>query len=329
VLTHARFSVIPPEVLMDRRRKVREGVVLPKGSVEMPDKGRLRTWPGLIASVLFHLTFFAAATGLLATGGKTEDTPTGPAEDSGREVSMVYLEPPPVAPAPTPEVQEAPQTPPPQPEITTPPSQAELPPPGPETDQLISPAPAPETDPATLDLATADDPAEAETEAREGADNETNAISTDRVVEDGPEELAGTVAASTAARASQEQEAKRLFGRPTTGTGNRNNALPWASDSTCIPDPRPQNLDGPVVFDSIAGQVFDRHGVPLTGAHLQVVGTSYHTFSDGGGLYTLAFDVGLVANCRVQVVRVSAPGYRGRDLYLAMGLGENNVYMER
>jgi hypothetical protein len=312
---------------MDRRRKVREGIVLPKGHVEMPDKGRLRTWPGLIASFLFHLTFFAAATGLLTKSGNPEQTPTGPREDSGREIAMVYLEPPPVAPAP--EVEQPPQTPPPQPDITTPPSQAELPPPGPETDEVISPAPAPETDPESLDLAAVEEPAEVESEPREGADDETNAISTDRVVEDGPEELAGTVAAANAAPASQEEEAKRLFGRPTTGTGNRNNALPWASDSTCIPDPRPQNLDGPVVLDSIAGQVFDRRGAPLTGAHLQVVGTSYHTFSDGGGLYTLVFDVGLVANCRVQVVRVSAPGYRGRDLYLAMGLGENNVYMDR
>lgn len=312
---------------MDRRRKVREGIHMPKGKVELPDRGRWRTWQGLIVSVLFHLTFFAAATGLLAGPSIIEQTPARNA-DPGRQVAMVYLEPPP-APAPTAEVPEAPPEPPPRPQVTTPPSQAELPPPGPESDEIISPAPAPETDPETVDLATADQPAEAESEPTTGTDDETNVISTDRIVKDGPEELAGTVAAADAAPPSQEQEAKRLFGRPTTGTGNRNNALPWASDSTCIPEPRPQNPGGPTVLDSISGQVFDRRGMPLSGAHLQVVGTSHHTFSDGGGLYTLVFDVGLVANCRVQVVRVSAAGYRGRDLYLAMGLGENNVYMER
>ncbi len=329
MLTHVRFSVIPPEVLMDRRRRLRQGMKLPKGKVEMPERGTWRTWPGLIASVVLHLTFAAAATGLLTRSGQTEQTPVN-TEDSGREVAMVYLEPPPApAPAPEPEVQEPRPVPPPRPQSITPPSQAELPPPGPESDEIISPAPAPDTDPETVDLASADQPAEVEAETTTGTDDETNAISTDRVVKDGPEELAGTVAAATAGQPTQEQEAKRLFGRPTTGTGNRNNALPWASDSTCIPDTRPQDENGPIVLDSIAGQVFDRRGMPLNGAHLQVVGTSYHTFSDGGGLYTLVFDVALVANCRVQVVRVSAPGYRGRDLYLAMGLGDNNVYMDR
>ena len=118
-------------------------------------------------------------------------------------------------------------------------------------------------------------------------------------------------------------------GRPVTGTGTRNNALPWASDSTCVPDPAPFDPNSPVVLDSIRGVVYDHSGMALSGAHLQVVGTSYHTFSSRGGRYSLVFDVSLVANCRVQVVRVSAGGYRGRDLYLAMGLGNNNVYMDR
>ena len=328
MLTHARFSVIPPEVLMDRRRKVSEGIHMPKGKVELPDRGKWRSWPGLTASVLFHLTFFAAATGLLAGSGEPEQTPAEGPDNSDREVAMVYLEPPPT-PTPQPQPELPPAAPAPRPPVTTPPSQAELPPPGPESNAILSPAPAPESDPNPTDLAAVDPPDEADTETTTGTDDATNAISTDRVVEDGAEDLAGTVAAANAAESSQDEEARRLFGRPTTGTGNRNNALPWASDSTCIPDPAPQDQDGPVVLDSITGQVFDRNGQPLRGAHLQVVGTSYHTFSDNGGAYSLMFDVSLVANCRVQVVRVSAAGYRGRDLYLAMGLGDNNVYMER
>jgi len=236
---------------------------------------------------------------------------------------MVYLEPPP-APEPVPEA----RPPEPQPQLpveTVPPSQQELPPPGPESDDVLSPAPARETNTATRDAS----PEEAAAETRAGSDERDNVISTRRVIEDGPEDLASAAAAKGAEQPTLEEEAQRIFGRPITGTGTRNNALPWASDSTCVPDPTPIDRNAPVVLDSINGVVYDRSGMPLTGAHLQVVGTSHHTFSDGGGRYSLVFDVSLVANCRVQVVRVSAGGYRGRDLYLAMGLGNNNVYMER
>ena len=75
MLTHVRFSVIPPEVLMDRRRRLRQGMKLPKGKVEMPERGTWRTWPGLIASMVLHLTFAAAATGLLTWNGTCSNPP--------------------------------------------------------------------------------------------------------------------------------------------------------------------------------------------------------------------------------------------------------------
>jgi len=161
----------------------------------------------------------------------------------------------------------------------------------------------------------------------EGEAEKRNTLSTDPAAEAGDP----TPALAGAARpgATMEEEARRIFGRPTTGTGTRNNALPWASDSTCIPEPAPSETTAGPVLDSIMGQVFDARGRPLVGAHLQIVGTSYHGFSSAGGLYRLVFDVALVANCRVQVVRVSAPGYRGRDLYLAMGRGTNDVILQR
>jgi hypothetical protein len=66
-------------------------------------------------------------------------------------------------------------------------------------------------------------------------------------------------------------------------------------------------------------------GAPLPNASLQIIGTSYVTFSDGNGRYRLTFDAGLVDACRSQVVRVSAPGYRARTLVLALGRSDNTV----
>lgn len=318
-----RMSVIPPEVLLDRRRKVAMGIEFPKGTVELPDRGPWRTWPGMAASAALHAGLFVAAAGLMSRSGPAETGAPDQPRQPDREVAMVYLEPP---PAPTPVPEEQPPQPEPQtPVETTPPSQRELPPPGPESDDVLSPAPARETNTASRDAT----PEETAAKSRAGSDDRDNIISPEPVLEDGPDDLASAAVARGANQPSIEDEAKRIFGRPTTGTGTRNNALPWASDSTCVPDPTPIDTNAPVVLDSISGVVYDNSGMPLTGAHLQVVGTSYHSFSDGGGRYSLAFDVSLVANCRVQVVRVSAAGYRGRDLYLAMGLGNNNVYMER
>jgi len=316
------LSVIPSEVLLDRRRKMAMGIELPKGAVDLPDRGPWRTWPGMAASAVVHAGLFLAAAGLLSGGGTEVAEASGPSQ-SDREVAMVYLEPPP-APEPVPEA----RPPEPEPQMAAErmlPSQQELPPPGPESNDVLSPAPAQETNTAMRDAS----PDEAAADARAGSDERDNIISTERVIEDGAEDLTAAAAAKGAEGPTLEEETQRIFGRPITGTGTRNNALPWASDSTCVPDPTPIDPSAPVVLDSISGVVYDRSGIPLSGAHLQVVGTSHHTFSDRGGRYSLVFDVSLVANCRVQVVRVSAGGYRGRDLYLAMGLGNNNVYMER
>jgi hypothetical protein len=68
------------------------------------------------------------------------------------------------------------------------------------------------------------------------------------------------------------------------------------------------------------GRVLEQNGTrPLAGAHLQILGTPYYAFTDAAGEYVLQFDIGLVEHCRVQLVRVSAPGYATRDLYLGVG----------
>ena len=70
-----------------------------------------------------------------------------------------------------------------------------------------------------------------------------------------------------------------------------------------------------------AGRILGEDNVtPVPGAHLQVIGQPYSTFSGSGGQYRLTIPRKLVENCRVQYVRVSAAGYRSRLLPLSLGM---------
>jgi hypothetical protein len=70
----------------------------------------------------------------------------------------------------------------------------------------------------------------------------------------------------------------------------------------------------------ITGRIYnERTGEPLAGARLQILGTPYGAFSDSKGQYRLVFDRSLVDRCRSQAVRVTAPGYQGRDVILYIG----------
>lgn len=80
-----------------------------------------------------------------------------------------------------------------------------------------------------------------------------------------------------------------------------------------------RNPDGSPVLAAVMGRVFDNRGRPLAGAHLMIMGTSFATFSDGGGNYRLEFDPRLLEKCRVQYVRVSADGHASQSLNLAVG----------
>ena len=118
--------------------------------------------------------------------------------------------------------------------------------------------------------------------------------------------------------------------RPTAGamgrTGfNRGDARSWresfpeaAGQCVEVPD-LGRNPDGTPVLASVMGIVRDHTGRPLPGAHLQIVGAPFATFSDGNGSYRLEFDPALLEKCRVQVVRVEAAGFRHADLTLAVG----------
>ena len=132
-----------------------------------------------------------------------------------------------------------------------------------------------------------------------------------------------------AAPATLESEARRIFGRPrtTTPAGAGPQAIrpmeAYTPDSPerCIPRPAPpRDSAGPVQIGTVVGRIFRRdNGSPLVGAHLQMIGTPFVTFTDNQGEYRFRFDLALVDNCRTQYVRVTAPGYESRLLVLTVG----------
>ena len=80
------------------------------------------------------------------------------------------------------------------------------------------------------------------------------------------------------------------------------------------------NADGTPVLATVIGRVLGPDGrSPLGGAHLQIIGTPFSTFSDPNGEYRLEFDPKLLEQCRVQYVRVAADGYQGAMLTLSIG----------
>ncbi|MES1259765.1 MAG: hypothetical protein ABUL71_04155, partial [Gemmatimonadota bacterium] len=100
---------------------------------------------------------------------------------------------------------------------------------------------------------------------------------------------------------------------------------------TEIPD-LGKNPDGSPVLGSVIGRVLDTDGKsPLAGAHLQIVGTPFGTFSDNNGEYRLQFDPKLLARCRMQYVRVEAGGHFPEMLTLWIGpkVRSDDVVMRR
>lgn len=127
-------------------------------------------------------------------------------------------------------------------------------------------------------------------------------------------------------------EAQRLFGRKRRSGAHRTGPtaapgfeiyLPPREDG-CTPAP-PRPTGEPVALATVSGRVY-RQGtrIPLGGAHLQLIGTPYVTFSNDDGEYDLRFDPSLVDACRTQYVRVTAPGFRAQTLVLYLGPSASN-----
>ena len=96
--------------------------------------------------------------------------------------------------------------------------------------------------------------------------------------------------------------------------------LPDREDK-CVPSPvAPADSAAPVQFGTVVGKIYRQEGGrPLAGAHLQMLGTPYVTFTDSEGEYRFRFDLSLMNNCRTQYVRVTAKGYESRLLVLLVG----------
>ncbi len=130
----------------------------------------------------------------------------------------------------------------------------------------------------------------------------------------------GVGAAATAAAPAVREGAMGRVGQGGRDARDWRPSFPEAA-GRCVPIPDlGRNADGTPVLATVIGRVLDTDGrSALVGAHLQIIGTPFSTFSDANGEYRLEFDPKLLEQCRVQYVRVVADGYRGELLTLAIG----------
>ncbi len=259
---------------------------------------RQRAWSPLVVSAGIHLVLLALAAAISRPSPAPESTDRAdrPAEEA-RRVDMVYIPP----PKPTPPAPPARPAPPPRP---------------PAVRQT-----APEPEPNAPPEAVRSSGAESVEEPKLGAGEQRT-------------EPAATPAAPAREQtvATLESEARRIFGRPRLMT--RAGAGPQATrpmeawlpenPERCIPSPAapaaPRDSAGPTELGTVVGRIFRQdNGRPLAGAHLQMIGTPYVTFTDETGEYRFRFDLALMDNCRTQYVRVSAAGYESRLLVLVVG----------
>ena len=234
------------------------------------------------------------------------------ASDTARQVQMVYLPPPPVPRVAT----DAAAPPPPQP---TPPP----PPPPPQPVPRIAPPPEKEQRTPEPD---ANAPPEAERRAGDEPTNDDPAGG-EKVGADAKRRLTGAgggqrghdgVRGEADLRAAATGPAARAPGRGRAGRWRRTCPI---IPSSCVPkEPEPTDSAREPQFGTVMGKIYrqDSHE-PLAGAHLQMLGTPFVTFTDGNGEYRFRFDLALVDNCRTQYVRVTAPGYESRLLVLMVG----------
>ncbi len=258
-----------------------------------------RSWTSFLLSAAVHVALLATVVQLSRERVEEPAERRGEETDPGRQVQMVYLDPP---PAPKERPPEPPRPAPPQPR-----------PPRPV-------APAPEKEQRTPEP---DANAPPEAARAEGEERENDAPDGGRNAGAAPRSSAESEAAT------MESEARRIFGRPRLGTlpgaGPRAvrpmEAILPENAKRCVPTPRPPaDSAGTPQYGVVVGRIFRKdNGLPLAGAHLQMLGTPYVSFTDASGEYRFRFDLALVDNCRTQYVRVTADGYESRLLVLVVG----------
>jgi hypothetical protein len=256
-----------------------------------------RRWAGLAGSTVLHLLLIGVGLGLLRHPAlQTPPEQVARAEPSRPEVQLIPLTPPTPEPEPEPE------------------------PPREQRPQLIRrPAVAPPTPPIDVE----DFPDVVDEVATRGEDGEQGQTETpDAALEPAP-------AAEPARVATMEEEARRIFGRRGRRGAGSVDREEWSGPlpgppnalEKCDMPPLPQPAPGePEPTSTASGRILAADNItPLPGAHLQVIGQPYSTFSGSGGQYRLTIPRKLVENCRVQYVRVSAQGYRSRLLPMSLG----------
>ena len=266
---------------------------------------RQRPWISFTVSAALHLLLVALAVWLSRTrpNEKPEGQKTETTDAPKREVQMVYLTPPP--PPPPPRV--TPPPPPPQP-TTPPPPQAAAPPP--EKAQTT-----PEPD------------ANAPPEARRSEGREPTDEKPPKPERSGQPDASPPTSPLATKEATMESEAKRIFGTPKKFTPEGVGPQRSRPMEAYLPDHperctrvEPRDSAGQPQFGTVVGKIYRQdNGKPLSGAHLQMLGTPYVTFTDDQGVYHFRFDLSLVDNCRTQYVRVTAAGYESRLLVLVVG----------
>ena len=276
-----------------------------------------KAWYAPLVSLVLHggLLWLAVTATRPGSGGR-EAGAAAPAELREREpeVAMIYVPPP--KPAPLPKPAPASPSPPPAgvplrhgPDAT----------PGAPGRRVERPEPTPNAEPEAP-----------KSEAQGTAPEEPEGDSRTEVAENTPSPVPTPLAAAP----SQEDEAKRIFGRPRTDPRGRGAEsarpweapLDWASRGCTVPDTAGDSTQP--AHGEVKGRIIrSDNGQPLAGAHLQILGTPYSAFSNDRGEYRLVFDRKLVDNCRTQSVRVWARGYSTRDLILYLGVSPNSDVM--
>jgi hypothetical protein len=262
-----------------------------------------RTWSPLAVSAAAHLLIILTAAALTRQRAAVAENKQETEESASRRVDMIYV-----------------------------PPLARTPPPQPAEPRRLSPAPpaprrAPEPEPNA--------PPEAKPAAGRESDNDNPPV--ERKAETAP---ASPAPAQKKTAATMESEARRIFGRPRLAT--RAGAGPqavrpmeaWMPERSdrCIPtQPEPGDSARSKEFGTVEGKIYRQdNGRPLSGAHLQMLGTPYVAFTDGSGEYRFRFDLSLVGNCRTQYVKVTAAGYESRLLVLVLGPNRSeDVHLRR
>lgn len=265
---------------------------------------RQRPWVSFASSAALHGILVALAIWLTRTPPASPREERPHADVPKREVRMVYLAPPPAPPPPPP-----PATPPP------PPPQPTAPPPRPV-------APPPEKAQTTPEP---DANAPPEAKRSEGREPDEEKPAPER---SGEPTAAPPTAPLATREATMESEAKRIFGTPKKftpeGVGPRASRPMEAylpdHPERCTQHAAAPDSAGQPRYGTVVGKIYRQdNGKPLSGAHLQMLGTPYVAFTDEAGEYHFRFDMSLVDNCRTQYVRVTAGGYESRLLVLVVG----------